>query len=233
MSKQFTALLPMKGHSERAPGKNIRPLAGRPLCLWILETLADCGQVAEILVNTDSEGIREAVQSQPKTRVLDRPEEICGDLVPMNDIISHDLAFAGTGHIIQTHATNPFLSPATLETALAAYLEALPEHDSLFTVTARHSRFYWPDGRPANHDPAELLRTQDLTPLYEENSCLYIFSPASFQAAGSRRIGLRPLLFPMPKLEALDIDDEEDFSLAEALVAGRDIRPGRAERGQP
>lgn len=221
MSEQFTALLPMKGHSERAPGKNIRPLAGRPLCLWMLDALAACDQVAEILVNTDSEVISDLVQARPKIRVLERPKELHGDFVPMNAIIAHDLAFVKTGHVLQTHATNPFLSTPTLETALAAYLKACPEHDSLFTVTARYSRFYWPDGRPINHNPAELLRTQDLPPLYEENSCLYVFSATSFHDNGNLRIGKRPLTFPIAKLEALDIDDEEDFALAQALAANR------------
>ena len=114
MSKQFTALLPMKGHSERVPGKNIRPLAGRPLCLWMLESLAACAQVDEILVNTDSEVISALVQGKPKIRILERPKELCGDFVPMNAIIAHDLSFVSTGHVLQTHATNPFLSTATL-----------------------------------------------------------------------------------------------------------------------
>jgi CMP-N-acetylneuraminic acid synthetase len=144
----------------------------------------------------------------------------------MNDVIAHDLGFVTAAHVLQTHATNPFLGPATMEAALTAYLEARPKHDSLFTVTARQSRFYWPDGRPINHSPDELLRTQDLAPIYEENSSLYVFSPASFRESGGRRIGRRPLMFPMSKLEALDIDDEEDFALAEALAAGR----GRPER---
>jgi CMP-N-acetylneuraminic acid synthetase len=228
MPEQFTALLPMKGHSERVPGKNVRPLAGRPLCLWMLETLAQCALVAEILVDTDSETIRALLHGRPKTRVLDRPEELRGDFVPMNAIIAHDLAFVGTAHVLQTHATNPFLGPASLTAALAAYLEARPERDCLFTVTARHNRFYWPDCAPVNHNPAELLRTQDLAPLYEENSCLYVFSPASFHANNNRRIGQRPLLFPLDKLEALDIDDEEDFALAQALALSR-ATPGFKE----
>ena len=221
MPEQFTALMPMKGHSERVPDKNLRPLAGRPLCLWMLEILAASSFVAEILVNTDNDRIRRQVENLPKAKVIDRPEALCGDFVPMNAIIAHDLNFAAAPHILQTHSTNPLFSLATLEAALAAYLSARPKHDSLFTVTARQGRFYQPDGRTVNHDPAELKRTQDLEPIYEENSCLYVFSSTSFQAAGGRRIGLRPLLFPIAKLEAVDIDDEDDFILAEALITAR------------
>jgi CMP-N-acetylneuraminic acid synthetase len=75
-------------------------------------------------------------------------------------------------------------------------------------------------GLPMNHDPAVLMRTQDLTPVYVENSCLYLFSKESLKATGNR-IGKTPMMFEIDKLEAHDIDDEADFALAEMLYQRR------------
>ena len=120
-----------------------------------------------------------------------------------------------------THVTNPFLSAATIRRALAAYQAGVADGsaDSLFTVTRHQTRFYRGDGSAINHDPANLIRTQDLEPWYEENSCMYLFSAASF-AATQARIGARPILFPIPKHEAVDIDDEDDWKVAALLAAG-------------
>ena len=208
----------MKGHSERVPNKNMRPFAGQPLYHCIARVLEESDQVETIVINTDSELIAEdATRHFSKVKIHIRPEAIRGDLVPMNAIIADDLARAGGEHFLQTHSTNPLLTTATLDGAIRNYFAALAQHDSLFSVTRLQTRLYWEDGRPVNHNPAELLRTQDLPPLFEENSNFFLFSKSSFAAANNKRIGLRPLMFPMDKLEAVDIDEEVDFKLAEVL----------------
>lgn len=218
---RFTALLPMKGHSERIPGKNLRLLAGRPLCLHVLETLTRVPAIERVVVNTDSPEIAEVCRTAAEVVIHERPPALCGDLIPMNDIIAYDLSrLEGAGHFVQTHATNPLLTPGTLARALEMYAEGLGPYDSLFSVTRWQSRFWDGDGRPVNHDPAQLLRTQDLPPLYEENSVLYVFSPEVFTGR-SNRIGEHPLLFEMTPLEAVDIDEPADWDLAEVLVAQR------------
>lgn len=217
--RKITALLPMKGNSERVPNKNFRDFAAQgPLFRRIHATLAACECISEIIINTDSQHIMELARGLLKVRIIERPQSLRGDMVPMNDIIAHDLNLASEKHVMQTHSTNPLLTSATVEAAATRYFASLPEYDSLFSVTALYSRFYRPDGSPVNHDPTQLLRTQDLPPLYEENSCFYFFSPESFCNAGNLRIGCKPVLFPISKLEAVDIDDEEDFILAEILA---------------
>lgn len=208
----------MKGHSERVPNKNIRPFAGRPLYQWVAQTLQSIDRIQTVLIDTDSEVIaREAPLHFPKVRILVRPPEIRGDLVPMNDIIAHDIEMSDGEHYLQTHSTNPLLTRGTLEAAIDRYFSELPRHDSLFSVTRLQTRLYWPSGEPVNHDPAELVRTQDLPPVFEENSNFYLFSRSSFAAAGRKRIGRRPSMFPMDRLDAVDIDEEVDFRLAETL----------------
>ena len=172
-------------------------------------------------------GLRENVE-QPLSRLRDprvviRPRAValCGDFVSMNLIIADDIAAWPANSYLMTHVTNPFLSVATISAALRAYGEGLAagKADSLFTVTRHQTRFYRADGSAINHDPAKLIRTQDLTPWFEENSCLYIFSAASF-AHAQARIGSRPILVPVPKREAVDIDDEDDWNVAALLAAG-------------
>jgi len=214
-----TALLPMKAHSERVPNKNIRICAGRPLYHWVAGVLQSSELVEQILIDTDSEMIAaDAARHFSKARIIARPAALQGDFVSMNAIIAYDLQQAAGEHFLQTHSTNPLLSRATLERAISDYFQSLGAHDSLFSTTRIQSRLYWQTGEPVNHNPSELARTQDLAPVFEENSNLYLFSRASFAAAGSRRIGIRPQMFAMHKLEAVDIDEEADWQLAEALL---------------
>ncbi|TVM14362.1 acylneuraminate cytidylyltransferase family protein [Oceanidesulfovibrio indonesiensis] len=215
-----TALLPMKAHSERVPGKNLRLMAGRPLYAWVLSALLESSSIAAVVVNTDSEAIMDGVAHISERVVIhERPEDLRGDEVSMNRIIAHDIGLLGEGHYLQTHATNPLLTAATIDRAVNRYFEAQPEHDSLFGVTRLQTRLYDAAGTPMNHDPAALLRTQDLAPVYEENSTLYLFSAAGFQRADSNRIGRSPIMFEVDRIQAVDIDEETDWLLAEALIA--------------
>ncbi len=216
------ALLPMKGHSERVSNKNIRDFAGEPLFFHVARVLEESHKVASIIINTDSDRIaRYATERFSKVRIIERPEAIRGDFVPMNTIIAHDLCVTAGDHFLQTHSTNPLLTRATLDRAIDAYFSMGSANDSLFSVTELQTRLYWESGKPINHDPQELLRTQDLPPLFEENSNLYLFSRAAFAAAGEKRIGQRPKMFVMDALEAIDIDNNETFFLAEAVHAMR------------
>jgi CMP-N-acetylneuraminic acid synthetase len=215
---KIIALLPMKEHSERVPNKNIRDFCGRPLYHWVMESLLASRFVSEVLINTDSERIAEdALNNFDRVKIVNRPEFIRGDMVPMNDIIAYDISQCEEEHFLQTHSTNPLLTTTTINKAIECYFANLGSHDSLFSVTRYQTRLYWKNGTPINHNPQELLRTQDLEPVYEENSNIYIFSRTSFCRSGNRRIGLRPVMFEMDKLEAVDIDEEHDFILAEML----------------
>lgn len=218
----ITALLPMKGHSERVPNKNMRDFCGRPLYHRVLDSLLASSRIREVVINTDSDLIAsDATAHFDRVRIVTRPEEIRGDFVPMNAIIGHDLSQSPGEHFLQTHSTNPLLSTASIDRAIEAYFAGLGSYDSLFSVTRWQTRFYDKDGHAVNHNPAELLRTQDLPPLYEENSNLYLFSKESFMASGQKRIGLKPQMFEMDRLEAVDIDEESDFRIAEVLYRMR------------
>jgi CMP-N-acetylneuraminic acid synthetase len=138
----------------------------------------------------------------------------------MNQILLHDSEKIHGDFYLQTHSTNPLLTPATIRSAISAFLGQYPNKDSLFGVTELQTRLYDSRGNAINHDPRELLRTQDLPPVYEENSCLYIFTRANLQKF-NHRIGKKPLLFPVPREEAWDIDEEIDFAVADFLMRKR------------
>ena len=184
------ALLPMKGHSERVPNKNLRDFDGRPLFEHVLTSLLAAERISEVAVNTDSPEIAAlARKHSERVVVIERPDNIRGDLVPMNDIIAYDLTQLDGEHFFQTHSTNPLLTTNSMDRAIDRYFDELGRLDSLFSVTRLQTRLYDQDGRPINHDPAELLRTQDLPPVFEENSNIYIFSKDSFKSDGNKRIG--------------------------------------------
>lgn len=218
---RIVALVPMRENSERVPGKNYRLLAGRPLFHHILLTLAVCPQIAEIAVDTDSVKIKEGIaQNFPAVRVLDRPVHLRAGEIPMNEILLHDTAQVQADFYLQTHSTNPLLRAETIEKAISAFLKASPQKDSLFGVTELHTRLYDANGKAINHNPDELQRTQDLPPVYEENSCLYIFSRSTLEKHG-HRIGSAPIMFSVPRDEAWDIDEELDFQIVDSLLQSR------------
>lgn len=216
-NRRVTALVPIKDHSERVKGKNFRDFCGKPLYQHILLTLDRTYAVDEIVIDTDSPRvIEEAPSVSPKVRVLDRPAELRGDAVSTNKLFAYDLTQTEADIYVQTHATNPLLKSETVARALRTFVDAEDKYDSLFSVNRFQSRFYMQDGKPVNHDPEVLIPTQDLKPVYEENSCLYVFTKESFSKR-HRRIGLNPMLFPTPQIESVDIDDEFTFRLAELL----------------
>lgn len=223
---QVTALVPMRHASERVLGKNFRPLAGRPLFHWVLEMLLRCPSVGEVIIDTDSDVIRAGASREfPTVRLVHRPPHLRGGEVAMNDVLANTLSQVSGEFFLQTHATNPLLRAETVELAVATFFASRPLRDSLFGVTRRHVRLWDADGRALNHDPRVLLRTQDLPPVFEENSCLYLFSRDMFLARGNR-LGFRPLMFEIAAEEALDVDEEFDFDVAEALTERRARKGG-------
>jgi len=216
--EKIVALVPMRHHSQRVPQKNFRNLAGKPLYMHILSSLAQCNLIDEIVVDTDSPIIREGVEENfPSVTLLERPEHLRADTTSMNEILLYDTDQISAGFYFQTHSTNPLLSTKTITQAIETFSKIYPAYDSLFSVTRLQTRLWDELARPINHNPAILLQTQDLPPVFEENSCLYLFTREGLLKKRNR-IGDRPYLFEISTLEAHDINDEEDFLIAELLM---------------
>ena len=212
----LVAFVPMRHSSERVPGKNYRPFAGKPLYHHIVESLLDCSQITQVCINTDSPTIIEDAQKHfPTVKILLRPEHLRAGTTPMNDVLLNSVAQVESELYLQTHSTNPLLRADTISKAIDLFLNS-PEYDSLFGVTRLQTRLYDAQGKAINHDPNILLRTQDLPPVYEENSNIYIFTKDILQER-KNRIGKKPLMFEIDRDEAWDIDEEVDFRIAELL----------------
>ena len=217
MKPKIIALVPMRHQSYRVPQKNYRDFNGRPLFYWILATLSRSSLIDGVYINTDSPVIKKkAPLISKKIRIIDRPAHLCSDMIPMNDILLHDVSCVDADYYVQTHSTNPLLKKKTIETAIQTLLKAR-DKDSLFSVTRLQTRLWDQDGRPMNHEVNKLIRTQDLPPVYEENSNIYIFTRRSIEENKSR-IGKNPILFEIPKNEAWDIDEKIDFKIARCLA---------------
>ena len=218
---RIVALLPMKANSERVKGKNFRDFGGKPLFTWVLDTLLSVAEIDLIVINTDARHILAEYGLTDNDRILirDRSEEICGDLVSMNLIIEDDIKNIDSDIYLMTHTTNPFLSRHSVEAAIEKFKIAVKAEgaDSLFTVNKVQDRFYDVDVQPINHDPANLIRTQDLDPWYQENSNLYLFSKESFYKTDAR-IGANPTMLVTAPYESTDIDTPDDWELGEVMV---------------
>jgi CMP-N-acetylneuraminic acid synthetase len=208
----------MRHHSQRVPGKNYRPLAGKPLYQHIIETLLSVPEISTVVVDTDSEPVMEGLRRDfPQVIILPRPDNLRADAIPMNEILLYDTSQVEADFYLQTHSTNPLLRPETISKAVLNFLADFPAHDSLFSVTRLQTRLYDQHGQALNHDPNILLQTQNLPPVYEENSCMYIFTRENLERRRNR-LGERPLMFEIGTSEAWDIDEELDFAITEFLM---------------
>lgn len=215
---RLVALMPMRHSSERVPGKNYRPFGdGKPLFHHMVEVMLACPLIDKIVIDTDSPTVKEqCAEKFPSVIVLDRPEHLRDGGIPMNDVLLNDVNQVPSEFYLQTHSTNPLLTKETLQRAIETFFKNYPVYDSLFSVTRVQTRFWDSLARAINHNPNILIRTQDLPPFFEENSCLYIFEGRTIRERHNR-IGNRPYLFEIERLEAQDIDEEIDFRIADLV----------------
>lgn len=214
MTPEVTAIVPIKEHSERLPGKNFRDFNGRPLYHWILDTLESVEAIDRIIVNTDADEVITEAPGQFDVELSVRPEQLRDDEVTTN-IIRHEIGRTESDVYLHTYCTCPLLSEETISSAIQAFLDS-SSHDSLLPVTKRQKRFYDADFNPINHDPHDLSPSQDIPPLYEDNSVLFMYTEDTFETAGNR-IGESPLPFKIDEREAIEIDYLSKFKLAESL----------------
>ena len=175
-------------------------------------------------VDTDSPELMERLSAYADVKIIPRPQELLGDFTSMNDIIAYDISICQDAQVFfQTHVTNPLLTQDTIARALHAFETRQPGYDALFSVNRIQARTYWRDGSPINHTPGKLERTQDLEPVFEENSNFFLFTRQAFQASHSR-LGTKPILFETPPMESLEIDEPEDFAFVELVMRGRETK---------
>ncbi len=215
------AILPIKHKSTRVPMKNFRLMNGKPLYFYIIDTLLKVGKIDKIIIDTNSPIIFENVpelfkEHMDRIILYERPKHLWPGDTATNDLlinVINDLGLDADVYL-QTHTTNPLLKKETIEKAIESYN---PEtHDSLFSAKVLHTRLYDKDFKDMNHNRFHLIPTQDLDPIYEENSCIYLFTKDILEKYKAR-IGANPFIFEMSDIESQDIDWEEDFVITEIL----------------
>lgn len=223
--QKIAAIVFIKKESERIPGKNFRLFNGRPLYTIILQRLSDNKYISEILVNSDSDEILKYAKNLSKGIPIPRPDYLLGNHVSANEIIKYDISFSNSDIFFQTHCTNPLLTDATISKSIEKYFNTIPEKDSLYSVTKIQNRVCHVNGIPINYEKDKLIKTQDLDPIFYENSNFFIFSRQSFINANNNRVGNTPFLYEISQVEAIDIDIEEEFLLAELIEKNKNIFP--------
>ena len=220
----ITAIIPIKHNSSRVPGKNFRLMNEKPLFYYIINTLLHVKEIDDIVIDTNSPTIFEKVPEMfknymNKIKLYKRPEHLCPGDTPTNYLLLNvikDLNL-NSDYYLQTHVTNPLLKTETISKSINTFLQNKDKYECLFSVKTHYTRFYDKDGNDMNHNRFKLIPTQDLDPIYEENSCIYIFTKEILETYKAR-IGKRALVFPMTDIESQDIDWEEDFVLTEILM---------------
>ena len=219
---KIVALMPLKAESQRVKNKNFRILGDKPLFHWVYDKLNNLSDVEKIIINTDAEEkkILDTLKDSSKLIIRKRASALIGHEISMNKILQDDIRDIKSSIYLMTHSTNPLISIRTIEQAIVKFKEILIEgkYDSLFSVTKVQERFYRGDGSPVNHNPKNLIQTQDLEPWFSENSNLYLFTSSSFNSTNAR-IGKYPYLFETSKTETIDIDTEDDWSIVNKMVS--------------
>lgn len=211
------AFVPIRLNSQRVEGKNLRPLGGEPLMCHILRTLLEVERIDEVWVFCSDKRVRGILPEG--VRFLRRSEELDRDTTLGREIYDSFTQQVEADLYVLAHATSPFIRPETIGSALSKVLSG--EYDSAFSAE-RIQTFAWYEGRPLNYSLDAIPRTQTIEPVYIETSAFFIF-PGELWRHRHRRIGDRPWMAVVDRVEGLDIDYPEDFTMAEIIAAGRNL----------
>lgn len=209
---KIVAIVPMKLNNTRLPQKNTKSFTnGKPLCSYILHTLLKIDKIDEVYVYCSNEKIKDYIPQG--VRFLKRSATLDTDTTSMNEVLAAFAKDVPADIYVMTHTTAPFISAESIEKGLDAVLSGM--NDSAFAAKKLQD-FLWKNGTPFNYSLDNIPRTQDLDPLYEETSGFYIYERYVIEEMG-RRIGQSPFIVEVNEIEAVDIDEKEDFEIADAI----------------
>ena len=209
---KIVAVVPMKLNNRRLPQKNTKAFTnGRPLCYYILSTLLKITEIEEVYVYCSNPDIKGYIPDGVK--YLKRSEMLDQDTTKMNEVLKAFANDVPADIYVMTHTTAPFISEISIKKGLDVVVSE--KFDSSFAAKKLQD-FLWRDGAPFNYDLENIPRTQDLPPLYEETSGFYIYRDNVINEMG-RRIGNKPYIVEIGEVESIDIDEPEDFMIADAI----------------
>lgn len=206
------AVVPMKLNNRRLPQKNTKCFTnGKPLCYYILSTLLKLENIDEVYVYCSNPDILNHIPEGVK--YLRRSEALDQDSTKMNEVLQCFANDVPADIYVMTHTTAPFISEKSIQKGLCAVESGA--YDSAFAAKKLQD-FLWKDGEPFNYTLDHIPRTQDLSPLYEETSGFYIYRSYVIEKL-NRRIGDKPYIVEVGEIEGIDIDEAEDFEIADAI----------------
>lgn len=208
----ISAIMPIKLKNERCPGKNTRILGDKPLLRYELDSLRKTGLCDSITVYCSDEAVIPFLPNG--VNFVQRPQFLDLPTSNFTQIFDTFIQVEGADIYVYAHATAPFITVETMKECINAVKSG--EYDSAFCAVKLQD-YLWQDGEPLNFDASNLPRTQDLKPIYQETSGVYVFTKAVFEKY-RRRIGKRPFIKEVSFKESVDIDNPEDFAFAEALI---------------
>ena len=209
---KVTAVVPMKLNNRRLPQKNTKCFKnGKPLCWYILSTLLKINEIEEVYVYCSNPDIKKYIPED--VNYLKRSEDLDQDSTKMNEVLQAFAKEIPSDIYVMTHTTAPFIKSSSIKKGLEAVLSG--DFASSFAVKKLQD-FLWKDGRPFNYELDNIPRTQDLPPLFEETSGFYIYK-SNIITNLNRRIGQKPFLVEVGEIESIDIDEPEDFKIADAI----------------
>ena len=213
MIMKRVAFVPIRLNSQRVEGKTLRELGSRPLMTYLLETLTRVENIDEVYVYCSNPAVKPYLPEGVK--FLQRDERLDQNTTLVAEIYDAFTREVEADIYILAHATSPFIHPATIANAVAQVESG--EYDSAFSAE-RVQTFAWWQGKPLNYTFERVPRTQDLEPVYVETSAFFVFREDVWREK-HRRIGERAYMAVTDRIESMDIDNPDDFLLAEAIVA--------------
>ncbi|MFC2071640.1 cytidylyltransferase domain-containing protein [Chloroflexota bacterium] len=212
---KFTGIIPVRLNSQRVPFKSIRKIDGKPLINYAIATLNQVKAISETILYCSDETIKQYIDKNLSYTFVERPVELDSDEATYNDVLGPITKRTETDYIVYLSCTSPFLRSETIDDMIT-YIES-GEFDSSFAAFNLQS-FCWFKGEPLNYDPANVPRTQNIEPVLQEISSLYIYSRELFQKH-RRRIGFKPYIKFVDMFEGWDIDTLENLKMAELIAA--------------
>lgn len=206
--------IPIKANSERIPGKNFRVLNGKKLYEYICEHVAEANIFDDVYVDTNSEEIAAYAKTKGFYSIERKPELALNTANGNDLLVYHFNQYPDYDYYFQLFATAPYLQPRTIKECFDKLVSS-EVYDSCFTATENHG-FYWLNMTPINYRPGILPRSQDMTAVVEESTGMYGISHDSLEKYRCR-IGAKPYIHVISKFEAVDINTEEDFKVAEFI----------------
>lgn len=209
---KVVSFIPIKLKNQRLPGKNTMELEGIPLCKYIFNTVEQIDEINEKYVYCSDEKIKQYIPE--KLIFLKRDTYLDGFQVKGLEIIDRFVKNVDADIYVLTHVTQPFTKADSIRKALNNVLSG--EYDSAFSAVKLQD-YMWMNGKPLNYDMKNIVRTQDLDPIYMETGAFFIFRKEVFTKLG-QRIGNKPYIYEIDQFEAVDIDEAEDFEFAKAVA---------------